>query len=374
MHTTLQAPISRMAPRRSAESADSSRPIGIPTVAASRGVASEIVRSQRLFETRQGQLLEHHEAADVVGSAGPPPIRGVGIGLERETPQGVPEGPEGDDVPVRCDLDPQPPVAGVHGAHRRLHEEVDVPVWGYAEDRAHLDGRALRGAPAGRQGEAPAAQLEVLQRHVEGRLAGAPRTVPGRWASPDPVVGAGNLAAVAAGALDELGHELRRRWPPRPRHGEDRRRSPREGLRSPPTLSLVCEDSHVDHRTLVVDEVGAANGRSSRSGTRQTSTPSSCTSHNLGSLAMAPWERWNEPRLLPLVGAYNFRDLGGYPVAGGRVTRWDRLYRSDTLHELTLGDIETLDDIGLRTVIDLRTPEEVSRNGRGRLAGSDGDT
>ena len=75
--------------------------------------------------------------------------------------------------------------------------------------------------------------------------------------------------------------------------------------------------------------------------------------------------------LLPLVGAYNFRDLGGYPVAGGRVTRWDRLYRSDTLHELTLGDIETLDDIGLRTVIDLRTPEEVSRNGRGRLAGSD---
>jgi protein-tyrosine phosphatase len=75
-------------------------------------------------------------------------------------------------------------------------------------------------------------------------------------------------------------------------------------------------------------------------------------------------------RLLPLVGAFNFRDLGGYPVAGGGATRWDRLYRSDTLHELTEGDIETLADVGLRTVIDLRTPEEVSRNGRGRLARS----
>ena len=37
-----------------------------------------------------------------------------------------------------------------------------------------------------------------------------------------------------------------------------------------------------------------------------------------------------ESRLLPLVGAYNFRDLGGYPTANGRRTRWGRLFRSES--------------------------------------------
>ncbi len=74
-------------------------------------------------------------------------------------------------------------------------------------------------------------------------------------------------------------------------------------------------------------------------------------------------------RLLPLVGAYNFRDLGGYPAADGRRTRWGRLFRSDTLHELTDGDLVVLRDVGLASVIDLRTPAEVERTGRGLLAG-----
>src|SRR5579871_5239402 len=74
-------------------------------------------------------------------------------------------------------------------------------------------------------------------------------------------------------------------------------------------------------------------------------------------------------RLLPLVGAYNFRDLGGYPAAGGTTTRWDRLFRSDTLHELTTDDLDVLRGIGLASVIDLRTSAEVERSGRGLLAG-----
>jgi protein-tyrosine phosphatase len=72
-------------------------------------------------------------------------------------------------------------------------------------------------------------------------------------------------------------------------------------------------------------------------------------------------------RLLPLVGAYNFRDLGGYPTADGRITRWGRLYRSDTLHELTDDDLALLRDLGLACVVDLRTPKEVERVGRGLL-------
>jgi protein tyrosine/serine phosphatase len=71
---------------------------------------------------------------------------------------------------------------------------------------------------------------------------------------------------------------------------------------------------------------------------------------------------------LPLVGAYNFRDLGGYPTTDGLVTRWGQLFRSDTLHELTEADLGVLREIGLRSVIDLRMATEVERVGRGPLA------
>jgi protein-tyrosine phosphatase len=76
-------------------------------------------------------------------------------------------------------------------------------------------------------------------------------------------------------------------------------------------------------------------------------------------------------RLVPLSGAFNFRDLGGYPALDGRVTRWGRLFRSDTLHELTESDVELLRTLGLATVIDLRTSREVVRTGRGLLEPED---
>src|ERR1700728_2567539 len=74
-------------------------------------------------------------------------------------------------------------------------------------------------------------------------------------------------------------------------------------------------------------------------------------------------------RLLPLVGAYNFRDLGGYPTVDGRATRWGLLYRSDTLHELTPADLDVLRGLGLACVIDLRTAGELEQTGRGLLQG-----
>ncbi|MGO8871006.1 MAG: tyrosine-protein phosphatase [Acidimicrobiales bacterium] len=75
-----------------------------------------------------------------------------------------------------------------------------------------------------------------------------------------------------------------------------------------------------------------------------------------------------QERLVPLTGAFNFRDLGGYPTADGRITRWGRLFRSDTLHELTAGDVETLRSMGLATVVDLRTPRELEQTGPGPLS------
>ncbi len=73
-------------------------------------------------------------------------------------------------------------------------------------------------------------------------------------------------------------------------------------------------------------------------------------------------------RLVALSGAFNFRDLGGYPTRSGRVTRWGRLFRSDTLHELTSEDVEILRTLGLATIVDLRTSRELGRTGRGPMA------
>lgn len=72
--------------------------------------------------------------------------------------------------------------------------------------------------------------------------------------------------------------------------------------------------------------------------------------------------------MLPLVGAYNFRDLGGYPTTNGGQTAWGKLFRSDTLQELTAEDIAVLRDLGLVSVVDLRMVREVERSGRGPLA------
>jgi protein-tyrosine phosphatase len=73
-------------------------------------------------------------------------------------------------------------------------------------------------------------------------------------------------------------------------------------------------------------------------------------------------------RHITLAGAHNFRDLGGYP-AGDYRTRWRTLYRSDDLAKLTAGDVVTLRRLGLRSIVDLRTPAEAVRNGRGLMAG-----
>lgn len=68
-------------------------------------------------------------------------------------------------------------------------------------------------------------------------------------------------------------------------------------------------------------------------------------------------------RLLTLEAVHNFRDLGGYTSADGRVTRWHTLYRADGLHRVSPADVSTLRALGLRTVIDLRTDKEVRDRG-----------
>jgi hypothetical protein len=66
-------------------------------------------------------------------------------------------------------------------------------------------------------------------------------------------------------------------------------------------------------------------------------------------------------RHLPLDGTRNVRDVGGYPAGAGRRTRWRTLLRSDELTRLPADSMRTLQDLGLRQVIDLRWPEELVR-------------
>lgn len=76
---------------------------------------------------------------------------------------------------------------------------------------------------------------------------------------------------------------------------------------------------------------------------------------------------------LPLEGAYNVRDLGGYPTAFGGMTAWRAFLRSDDLHDLSKRDIDFLLDYGLKTVIDLRGADEteLDPNPFSRMAGVD---
>ena len=63
---------------------------------------------------------------------------------------------------------------------------------------------------------------------------------------------------------------------------------------------------------------------------------------------------------IPLEGAYNFRDLGGYPAADGACTRWGMLYRSDSLAALTAAGWQTLRRLQVKTIVDLRSSFETA--------------
>ncbi len=71
-------------------------------------------------------------------------------------------------------------------------------------------------------------------------------------------------------------------------------------------------------------------------------------------------------RHVPLQTAHNFRDLGGYPTADGRSTRWGVAYRSDALYSLSSADWGVLEERNVRHVIDLRSAHEWETRGRFR--------
>jgi protein-tyrosine phosphatase len=73
----------------------------------------------------------------------------------------------------------------------------------------------------------------------------------------------------------------------------------------------------------------------------------------------APWER-----TITFEGCLNFRDLGGYETRDGRTVAWRRLFRSDSLHRMSAADVgRLLEELGVATLVDLRTGVERDRGG-----------
>ncbi len=70
---------------------------------------------------------------------------------------------------------------------------------------------------------------------------------------------------------------------------------------------------------------------------------------------------YNPRRALTLQGASNFRDLGGYPAAGGKHVKWGHIYRSADISKLTDADLLALQSRHVALVCDLRGPQEVAQ-------------
>ena len=68
-------------------------------------------------------------------------------------------------------------------------------------------------------------------------------------------------------------------------------------------------------------------------------------------------------RHVPFENIHNFRDLGGYPTAGGGRTRYGVVYRSATVHLLSEADRLRLRELAVGHVIDLRSFRELDRDG-----------
>lgn len=62
-------------------------------------------------------------------------------------------------------------------------------------------------------------------------------------------------------------------------------------------------------------------------------------------------------RFFELDSVQNFRDIGGYITNDGQRVRWGKLFRSGSFYKMTHHDSLELDNLGIKTVIDLRSAD-----------------
>lgn len=63
-------------------------------------------------------------------------------------------------------------------------------------------------------------------------------------------------------------------------------------------------------------------------------------------------------RVMPMDNLTNFRDIGGYLTVDGKRTKWGKLFRSAAHDGITARDVEYLQQLGVKTVVDYRTTAE----------------
>ena len=64
-------------------------------------------------------------------------------------------------------------------------------------------------------------------------------------------------------------------------------------------------------------------------------------------------------REIDMENTVNFRDLGGIPTTDGKHTKWGMLYRSGDLPEITDNDMDYIQELGIKTILDLRSQGEI---------------
>lgn len=64
---------------------------------------------------------------------------------------------------------------------------------------------------------------------------------------------------------------------------------------------------------------------------------------------------------MQLKSVRNFRDIGGLPVNGSGIIKPGLIYRSATVDYISRSDINILRDLNIRTIVDLRAPQEAGR-------------
>jgi len=77
-------------------------------------------------------------------------------------------------------------------------------------------------------------------------------------------------------------------------------------------------------------------------------------------------------RHLRFESVLNFRDIGGYPARDGRTIAWRRIFRSGEFRNMTREDLARLTgELGVVSVIDLRSGNELQNHGKGPLEDAD---
>ena len=77
-------------------------------------------------------------------------------------------------------------------------------------------------------------------------------------------------------------------------------------------------------------------------------------------------------RHLKFSSVMNFRDIGGYSAGGGRTVAWRKVFRCGEFRNVTQDDFKRLtSELGVVSVIDLRSGLELQNNGKGLLEGSE---